>query len=35
MSNTVLSFMVLSFSSKSLIMPNAGSAATEVNKAVT
>ena len=33
--NTVLSFTVLSFSSRSLIMPSAGSSGTEVNRALT
>ena len=35
MGNTALSFRVLPCSSISLIMPNAGSAGTEVDKAVT
>ena len=34
-SNIVLFFRVLSFSDRSLIIPNAGSTGTEVNKAVT
>ena len=33
--NTVLSIRVLSFSSRPLIMPNAGATGTEVTKAVT
>ena len=33
--NTVLSFRVLSFSSRSLIMSSAGSTGTQVNRAVT
>ena len=33
--NTVLSFRVLSFTNRSLIMPNAGSTGTEVSRAVT
>ena len=33
--NTVLTFIVLSFSSRSLIVPSTGSIGTEVNRAVT